>query len=679
MTIKNSNNNFLEFKNKVLSEIKYTIDLIDAIDNQAFFILEKSFKILEEFITRAESGEFYIRKDAKISTIAATIIYTVIISNENMPEINIGEISKISKVSTGNISRYYKTYFKKLYPRKEFLFPPGFKHIKDIISSYFFGLIKEKEIKTTDLVSRLKENILKNTNLPKLLTQEDINSLREMITHYIDQFDKYFSDLAEVVKILILYSRTPKKINARISIKPLAYLLNEKEINLLHIFETLYLSVLEIYDFLKEKFPDFFPKRFQKILSEDQSRTEYRTLVGNNIKLYIVKNIHNGRYFLDGKCRCPECYREGFKINTDKVRTSALEFHHETEEKEYKYTARKLMRLYEKNKQLNPHFLEDLIEQMESKGVIVLCSVHHRIKHAKYYLDFKRLINWQNIPKRFPQDIFSLPSELIHLIIRASVSNFWKIKKSNSRFKEHIARYQIVRYLRKRYIIEHFFGNKCPTCQEIDTINYLPAFDFHHISHPRFHENPYIHKEDQNRIETVSNLYDKDYICSEIAQILEFERGGYLCTNCHTVIQYSPYRLKLLSEIYKDDILIKEIKNDHLSVKNNFKLFQNISSIKNPLKCDIQIYESYEKYLDAIYELSLQRYDVTPQTLKDHLGFSSLGGVYAFLSRHEDFIRYFVEIEHREKYSIPPKYILTEQGKIYIELLQYFREYYKNL
>jgi hypothetical protein len=679
--IKISNIKISNFKPKVRDTLKTILTSINSTEQQKKIIWSKSLDILDEFISRAENNEFIIQKHANCSNIAATIIYTVLITNKKMPQISAIQLEKKlrllknlpSKKEYHEISRLYNKYFKRIYPRAEFRFESGFKAIKNIISLHFFELIKntKKEIRTTELVLFLKENVLKYnfTSFLEGMTKERIDIVRKMATEYENEFNKYFSDLVQVIKGIIKYSKVPKKISSSFSIRPLVDDLNEHEIDLLHGFTNFYHSVLEIYDALKNNFPYDLPKRFNRSLSEKYEKQEYVNIVGHKIKLYTIEHIYNGLYFINGKARCPQCYEEGLMINTDSIRSTSLEYHHSTKKKESEYSAIKMFQMYQKSRS-NPLFLENLINKMESDKVKLLCRVHHQIEHSKYYNYFEHLINLI--------DIFSLPAQLIHILIRISIENFHKTKNFSIENKRS-ARDSIIVFLKKRYIFEKVYGERCPTCLEFNIKEHLPAFDFNHLDKHHYHENPYIKEEHHGYIKSVAGLYNKDYNCSEIAKILEFEEGGYLCKNCHKVIDYSSIHLKLLDEIYEDRAHVKEILNDYIQVKKRFKKFYYINLINEPLKKLIRSQEELEEYLDAIYVMSQHGDEITHNSLANYLGLKR-HTIFQYLKRRKSFFRDFINIDIGMGHGYESTRIaLTKQGKIYIELIYSFRDYYKNL
>ena len=224
-------------KQKISIEINTLIKKADGIKDQKEKLLLKSREILEKHLERAKNNEFNIPKNANFKVIAATIVFTGLVSNNNMPKIN---IAKLSGIAYSLISRYYTRYFKELYPKKNFsritsLY--GFSKIKNIISLYFFNLIKNGNIETHEMVLDLKRNF--KPALIKQLSRREMTLLNDLYIKKEDIFTQYFSELVVVVKELVISSLMHKKINARFTVKYLAEYLYNKEISLLQVIYNL--------------------------------------------------------------------------------------------------------------------------------------------------------------------------------------------------------------------------------------------------------------------------------------------------------------------------------------------------------------------------------------------------------------------------------------------------------
>lgn len=186
----NENNNISNFRNKVLTEIKNVVNSLNIMEKQKQVILIRSTKILGEFITRAESGEITIRSDINIAVLAASIVYAVIVSNEDMPRVRISDLTDLPDYS---VSRYYNRYFGDLYPNVQ---TPiyDFEKIKDLVE--FMGekitgekgvLLSPKNQKEFDVLNKLyppsqipikvscgKASHPSFTTTPNRLTQKEI-------------------------------------------------------------------------------------------------------------------------------------------------------------------------------------------------------------------------------------------------------------------------------------------------------------------------------------------------------------------------------------------------------------------------------------------------------------------------------------------------------------------------
>ncbi|TFG01711.1 MAG: hypothetical protein EU540_03090, partial [Promethearchaeota archaeon] len=468
--MKNTNINIPNFRERVKDYFD-VISSINITEDQKKVIQSKSNSILAEFISRIEDNEFDISSTADPNVIAISIIYTAIISSEDMPEITMTHLATLGGIRTARITYYYNRYFRQLYPRIKFD-PTIYKltAIKKIFSMYFFQLFIGGDFDFSKQIQILRKKILDNNNLPDQLEEVNIRELQEIIVNYPNIFTKYFNDIFNIAKFLMELGRLYKIIGAPIKISIITKMLHKKGINLTQGIMGFRRSISEIYDFLKMNTIDFFPRRIEVTDTPKDQRPEKRRqierIIGTRIKVYAAKNIYNGKYFEKGREGCEECLREGFK--TDITRITALDFHHSTDNKEIQYTADNLYHLFI-NDELNPSFLEDLISLMESKRVVLLCSNHHNLLHHERYHDFKYLINYPNI--------FSYPADIIYLLVRIAVDNFYKTRHLNFDQKRNIRR-NIRGKLRKKYFIDFFYEGVCPSCGRFNTRDHLTVFDF---------------------------------------------------------------------------------------------------------------------------------------------------------------------------------------------------------
>ncbi len=642
----------LNFRKKVETNLNI-LSTIKCTKEQKELIKLESQMILDEFFLRLENNEIKISNKTNPKIIAAAIIYTVIIANETLPKISVPELTGVPKYS---ISKYYTKYFKEYYTNKNFNFPPyyGFSRIRNALSFYIFDLICSRKEKVAKIAFTLVNDILENINLPTQLSNKDIDLLHSLINNHYDKFLKYLNDLTEVIKQIYGSSLLHKKIGIRLVVKPIAECLYKKDINLFQSFKQFYYSVIEIYDSLKVKFPNAIPHR---------SKTQYSynkgaIVIGSRIKLYIIAHIYNGIYN-ENLIKCPLCLKEGFKTNTDISRLKALDFHHDQNGKEYKYSSSALYEMYMKN-QTNPEFLENLIKFMESKKVVLVCASHHDIISGKYFNYFRDLISWQGLSNRFPQNIFSLSPELIHTLVKISINIHNKTKNLSIKQKGYI-KLSLISLLKRRYIIESIYGDKCHLCGEFNTKDHLVSFQFNHNN-----------KDTKTLL--ASDLFKTEALsCSEIVQTLDQEEGGYICANCHSVIDNNTY-LNSLNEIYNDKSIAKKALTDYNICTRNFTLLHNKNSIKNPLKLSKRLSDNFEQFLYAIYELSKLGNSITNISIASYLGLSSRKIVSSFFTRN-DYMKLYVKINKTEKVY---KYSLTKKGVEAVSLMKYFKDYYKD-
>ena len=651
------NINMLNFQNEVMIQIKNVVNLIECTKDQKEMILLKSDKILDELIARVENNELYIRKDSNPKKIATTVIYTAIISEDKTPNLSMTSLSKIARISTPEISKLYKRYFSNLYPNKDFSFSTfrDFKKIRDKISLYFFEIYKDSQIEKEYLLDHLKDTIQYKKNYITSLTKEEIKRLNELLTQYQNTFNRYFSDLAEVIKSILIMGVLNKQVGAPLMLSSLVDSLRKDDITLLQTSLTFYNTVRDIFKSLKKKYPIFLPRTvtiLKGISKEDTIKfvRENIKIVGSRIKIYIIKNIYSGKYYENGLGKCPECEKEGMVLNTDISRLVALDFHHNSKEKEKKYTVSNLYHLFSNNRN-NPEFLNELIKSLESEKVILLCANHHRLLHSKIYNNFSFLINFKNI--------FSFSSELIHMIIMTSLNNYQKTKEL-SKLKKKKKRDRIKAFLKKRYIIDHFYGESCHICKEFNIGEYLPVFHFHH-------------EDDQIKTINASELFHLP--CSEIVKILEKEKGGYICANCHMTLQY--ISINSLDKIYDDSSIIKKIYKDYNEINRSFLKIKSNTSILDPLDKSIKIFDSFERYLTAIYKISESGQKVHSTLLKKYMNLD-LSTIHKFFRRNEAIIKNFVDVSN-DTSSNSNSYKLTEEGKKAIHLIFQFKKYYASI
>ncbi len=671
----NSNINLLDFQEEVMKNVEIFTKIIECTEEQKRIIKLKSEKILVKHITRAEMGDIIILSHVNPLKNAVAIIYAVLVSNEMMPNISQTKLSKITRVNQSAIAQLYNKYYRIFARKLDFDFQSA-QLGRNVISLYFFEMLIDKEINTFETVLHLKKIIkgvsLRDHNLFEKLSEIEIKNLQDLVNNYPDTFMKYFSDLVKIIKLLIISNKFHKIISADFSVKKFALYMMSNKINLF-LGQHQFIDVIgDIFNFLRNRYPKLLSVRTQTSDNEKREDPERTTVIGSRIKLYIMKHIYNGRYFDFERsiALCPECLNEKLEINTSFPRLRSKDFHHEGKKIEG-FESKRLYRLFISSRG-NPYFLSMLIKKMERRSVLLRCKSHHNFIKAIHFINFKKFISWENIPNEFPQDIFELPAEIIHILAMVCVDNFYmtKTKTLNERLP---IRQGLIHKLKKRYIIELVSGGICPTCGEYNSKDYLPSFHFSH-----FHELNEIMPEERRRREEnkIRELY-RTLSCSELVQEMESQKGGYVCGNCHFVIHT---KIELINKIYDDKNIIKAVINDRNRTIKKYEqnLIHSSKLIKDPLKIDMrQESLSLMNYFFALYEIPEEKVEITSLDLEKKMRISRSAILKFFKKRKELLEKYGNIIPARGR--IPLKYYMNDDGKKIVRLMNYFKKYYKNL
>ncbi len=676
--------NVPNFKEKTMNEIRRLVPLLEATDNQKELILEKTENILDQHISRAIRNEITISKNSNPSTNAAAIIYAVLKSHKNMPNISGGKLSEITGVTRTVIPRLYNTWFRGLAQKLDFNFVNA--HLgmaRKIISLYLFELLLNEEINTSKIVSRLREIIIsdmsgsltqKERQHFRQLAEKDDKWLKDMANSYPDIFTKYFSDLVNIIRLLIILIKSHKIIGADLSVPDFARFLMSRNINLFSTIRSLVEAIGYIFDFLKDsKYPYLFPSRTysQEIIqsytmSSDRVAVVRRGIIGARIKLYLMKHFHNGDHFdkKSGIAICPECKREGLTVNTSAPIIKGKEYHHKGTKK-FSCTAEGLFKLFSKDRG-NPYFLPDLINKANTEDVELLCRCHHSLLKDSYFNYFKRLICWENIPREFPQDLFNLPAEIINMLIWICVDNSYSTKEMIISQKIDL-KDAVSRFIKKKFIIDVIYKGRCPICNEFNTKDHLLAFSFNHLHLLR----KVTSKESEMRFK---NLYKLP--CSAIVRELESQIGAFICGNCHMFFHTNILRV---DKIFDDPNMVKIVKEGIERVNKKFRdnLIHSTELIKDPLKLDFQMKKAFIDYFFAFSDILKEKKVININNLMSKIGVSS-SAINSFFNKRKHILeRYGNIIKGKSRY--PTEYNLNDYGKTILRLLQYFKNYYENL
>jgi hypothetical protein len=699
------------FKEQILEQIEQIFPALNNIEKvlitneNKMVILKKAEEIIEKHKLRAKNSEIRIPKDLNIVNHAMAIIYTIVISDKCLPMITQDNLIKVANIKRrSSISDLFNRYYKDLVQEYEFNFSRArLNKSRNYISFYLFNQMIDKksiyenvniDIDKEEIIEELKIIVinknpitLEGENLLTKLIEKDIKIFRDMAKHP-DTFNKYFSDLFDIIRFLIISIKYHKIISADFSVLDFVRYLMNRGINLFYTSESSFHKAIKtVFNFLKNtKHSSLFPSRVQSgIEYEDDSRKVDQTrkkIVGNRIKLYVLKHIYHGKYYINGMCVCPECFKEGLTANISLPLLRSKEFHHLDEEiKGVEYSSDEFYSLFVKNRG-NPFFLLDLIDKLENENVVLLCASHHNTKTSSLFNWFKKLISWVNIPKEFPQDIFDLPAEVITILIEICVDNFSKTKDRDDYKKDPIRAH--IRYnLMKRYIIDWIFGGLCPTCGEFNTRDHLPAFEFNHLFKVLYKLGliTFKQKEEFKKIKRkIPSLY-KSYPCNELANEMEIEEGGYVCANCHTIIHED---ISVVNKIYDNPKIIQKIilLKEEIIKRYRQNLIHNTESIGNPLKREVRQSKTFLSCLFALFEITEEKKrkcedeGVIRTEIMDYLGLNSWSDVF---ERRELSKRYIESVYVKSVPNKPKKYYLNYEGKKIVRLFYYFKDHFENL
>ena len=593
----------------------------------------------------------------------------------------------MAQVSVTLANKLYGKWYESLAPRFIFAFNQ-LKKAREQIFLYIFEQLMDNKLSSTidtlKIITHLKNITINDTKIK--LTNEEIKMLQKVMNTYLEAFNKYLIDMVKIAKLMITSIKSHNIIKAHFSVKDFVkYFINEG-INLQLSDDNLFLIFGEIFKKLgQSKFSNIIPSRFGEGFGNIK-----QSVTGARIKLYIMKYLHRGIYFdhKDGIAKCPDCLSEK-KISNISQRIQAKDFHHSSWSETYeiekaidiKFSARELYHLFSKDRG-NPYFLQDLLTVIEEDNKIHFkCSCHHKLIHTPLFNYFKKLICWENIPNEFPQDIFDLPAEIIHILITACLgsANIQYIGISDIKKKILGIRFIILYYIKKKYIIDLIYEGVCPICKEFNTKDHLPIFEFNHLTEVLYDLGKKTSKQrDIEKIKEKSAISFYNNTCSEIVKLLEKQKGGYICRDCHRTIHTKRERINMIYDDY-DRVKIEQIDYDNTIKGFLDNLIYSKNSIRNPLKTQFDRHDSFLKWLLALYDLSKNKgfnEGITRQELREHL---NNRGAYKYIFEKRKISEKYIKIvAGRQTGGESTLYYIKPEGKKIIHLIKYFQEYFKN-
>jgi len=205
---------------------------------------------------------------------------------------------------------------------------------------------------------------------------------------------------------------------------------------------------------------------------------------------------------------------------------------------------------------------EFIMKTVIKEKMVPLCGNCHLDAQAKYFNKYKDLI--------LTKDLFKFSQEEIENLIDNTLGSLTSDEKRK-------IKYQLKRWLRKRYVVETLYGNNCLSC-DTNVIDNLPAIVFHHI-------------DESKKKHTWRDLRDLD--SKDIIKNLIKEKCIAMCSNCHTALhtRFDENISEILRNIIPDKDILKVynfFKN--LDVQNKINDFaeKNLydKDYRSPLKYD---------------------------------------------------------------------------------------------
>ncbi|MCJ7649685.1 MAG: hypothetical protein MUP85_13805, partial [Candidatus Lokiarchaeota archaeon] len=279
-----------------------------------------------------------------------------------------------------------------------------------------------------------------------------------------------------------------------------------------------------------------------------------------------------------------------------------------------------------------------------------------------------KLICLENIPSEFPQDIFTLPTEIIHLLIWVSVDSYYDARCIKNNQTKIETRLQIIQFLKKKYIIDIIYNGNCPICKEFNTRDHLLALSFNHRY--MLKELPLAERE-LERKKRKKNIFKLS--CSQIVKELERQQGAFICANCHMFFHSD---IDIVDKIFDDQNISKLVKKGVEKVQNKFNnnLIYSTEVIRDVFRLDFQMKRSFIDYFSSFTEILEESNIINTKNITNKLGLSS-STVLAFFSKRKDILEKYGSFI-KGKRDNPTEYHLNNYGITILRLIQYFKNNY---
>lgn len=424
----------------------------------------------------------------------------------------------------------------------------------------------------------------------KKIPESELSNLREKLKlfEFRIALDIYLQDL---VKILIRLNDMNNHPQESLNIKKFAATLIKDKINLGMTLGSLRLKLSQIIDYLNDQIKDFeLLRKTKKKLFDDGKEKECAKC--HKIKPYedFVKRKRGKVEFICTKCKLEassvrmfknklslisEIYEGKFNFKCNECESNisilpALEFHHPIQD--FKNIS------WSKHRHAN---FNDIIKQLEDEKVLLLCANCHSLRQSKIFTRYREIILKKNL--------FLNSAEEIHELVLEYVEKVDRDKNGNQRSK---IKYNVITWIKKRYIIEQLYQGKCVGCGKIKIMDNLPAYDFHHKNF---------------KLEKANGSIWRRILTKEVTTIIELlikEECVVLCSNCHRLVHATHFNSNVDNIL--DGEFSKAAKLNYLNITNNIRKFKFIQTdIVDPLKKKIKYGEIWKEYLILIYQFSL--------------------------------------------------------------------------
>ncbi|KKN45925.1 hypothetical protein LCGC14_0678260 [marine sediment metagenome] len=398
-----------------------------------------------------------------------------------------------------------------------------------IIAQYIYNSLEQNQKPNVILMALLcnfdaisKEKIL--SQIPKKEFSQLIKKLDS--NKYFAPLQLYFEELIYLVLKLKLKNDSHLPLDNTFLAKHFVKeILKERTISSYN-ERGLYRIVMELVDFFSEKIPNFKITR-KKVENNPQlqiKKDRIRTRL-----FYYKTQINLLSLFLGGtdKIQCDNFNECSIKFPF----LPALDLHHMNEE----------LKTIDPSRLFSSSDYEKSLKILREEGVRPLCSNHHLMLHADIFLEYESFIFSKNIFNLSTKDLAnSITSLLEDLPYSLSIKN----------------RQKLLKWIKKRYIIENFYGDVCIGCGKT-SIKLLPAFDFHHRT---------LQEGDKLSWRNLSG-----WSIPRIEKTIKEQDIVAICSNCHSLIHSEAFIH--LADLILGEKKAEQLRNEIDRINKNIDLF----------------------------------------------------------------------------------------------------------